>query len=134
MEKLDACVACNKFFIADARGIAYVLAERRDSLEAIGLVQGHRRLLTVAGFETHDFVPHMSRLTLQGLEYLLSQTGAAEVLESVHAANLHGTLINRAQGAASDWSFALIGDEVRSAARGGRIAGPGRAFLMQLGV
>ena len=80
----------------------------------------------VAGFETPDFVLHISRLTFQGLEYLLSQTEAAEMLENVHTANFHGTLVDRAQGTASDWSFAFIGDEVNSAARGGRIAGPWR--------
>jgi hypothetical protein len=48
MEKLEACVACNKFFIADTRGVVYIIAERRNSLEAAGLVQGHRRLLPVS--------------------------------------------------------------------------------------
>ena len=125
MEALGVCVACNRFFIADARGIVYVLTKWRDSFEAAGLVQGHRRLLTIASFETHDLVLHMSRFTLQGLEYLLSQTGAAQVLENVHAADFHGNLVDRDQGAASDRSFAFIGDEVSSAARCGRIAGPG---------
>src|SRR6266480_2990824 len=42
--------------IANTRGVVRVLAEWRNALKAKRLVQGHRRQLAVAGFDTQDSV------------------------------------------------------------------------------